>query len=152
MMATSQKQGAEDPRPEISSDERDRLIAETAYFRALERGFEHGDPLIDWLDAEKEIDAKFELSPHDTVLELLYERLAKTNEKLRQLVARARSEAHEECSEELERIHKLRDVFGERLNDIRELTGDAREHAKHKAQRLWKELSAGLSRLGAHFD
>jgi hypothetical protein len=39
----------------ISTDERQRMIAETAYFHALERGFTGGDPLDDWLIAEREI-------------------------------------------------------------------------------------------------
>ncbi len=37
-------------------DERAARIAEAAYFRASQRGFEGGDPVEDWLDAEREID------------------------------------------------------------------------------------------------
>lgn len=40
---------------EISSEERQRMIAEAAYFRALERGFTGGSSLDDWLIAEREI-------------------------------------------------------------------------------------------------
>ncbi|MGA9031931.1 MAG: DUF2934 domain-containing protein [Sulfuricaulis sp.] len=40
----------------ISPEERHRMIAEAAYFRALERGFDGGDPLTDWLAAEKQIE------------------------------------------------------------------------------------------------
>lgn len=39
----------------VSADERQKMIAEAAYFRALERGFSGGDPLDDWLMAEREI-------------------------------------------------------------------------------------------------
>lgn len=35
--------------------EQRRMIAEAAYFRALKRGFNGGDPLDDWLAAEREI-------------------------------------------------------------------------------------------------
>lgn len=42
----------------LASDERQRHIAEAAYFRALERGFSGGDELADWLAAEAEIDAR----------------------------------------------------------------------------------------------
>jgi Zinc-ribbon containing domain/Protein of unknown function (DUF2934) len=41
--------------PLISSEERQRMIAEVAYFRAMQRGFTNGDPLDDWLAAEREI-------------------------------------------------------------------------------------------------
>jgi hypothetical protein len=33
------------------------MIAEVAYFRAEARGFEGGDPVRDWLEAEAEVDA-----------------------------------------------------------------------------------------------
>jgi hypothetical protein len=39
----------------ISAEERERMIAEAAYFRAMQRGFSSGDPLDDWLGAEREI-------------------------------------------------------------------------------------------------
>lgn len=49
----------------ISSEQRQRMIEEAAYYRALERGFEGGDPVEDWLNAELEIDAKYSLKAHD---------------------------------------------------------------------------------------
>ena len=44
-----------EPAP-ITSEQRLQLIAEAAYFRAQARGFEGGDPIADWLDAEREVD------------------------------------------------------------------------------------------------
>lgn len=41
---------------EISVDERHRMIAERAYYRAQRRGFAPGAELEDWLLAEAEID------------------------------------------------------------------------------------------------
>ena len=46
----------------VSPEERQRLIAEAAYFRALQRGF-GGDPVADWLVAEREIDGRLMRSP-----------------------------------------------------------------------------------------
>jgi len=40
----------------ISVEQRRQQIAEAAYFRAVSRGFEGGDPVADWLDAEREVD------------------------------------------------------------------------------------------------
>lgn len=40
------------------ADSRERLIAEIAYFKALERGFEPGHELEDWLGAEAEFNRK----------------------------------------------------------------------------------------------
>lgn len=43
----------------FSGEDRYRMIAEAAYFRAESRGFEHGSDLDDWLSAEVEIDELF---------------------------------------------------------------------------------------------
>lgn len=41
---------------EISPEDREQLIAETAYYRALSRGFEGDEHLRDWFEAEKIVD------------------------------------------------------------------------------------------------
>jgi hypothetical protein len=38
-------------------EERQRMIAEAAYYRAQQRGFNGGDTMGDWLAAEAEINA-----------------------------------------------------------------------------------------------
>lgn len=43
-------------RAEIEPGIRHRMIAEAAYLKAEQRGFSSGDPLDDWLTAEREID------------------------------------------------------------------------------------------------
>jgi hypothetical protein len=43
------------PSPQTSEEERQRLIAESAYYRAMMRGFQNGNPADDWLAAEREI-------------------------------------------------------------------------------------------------
>jgi hypothetical protein len=42
----------------ISPEERHRLIAEAAYYRARQRGFTGGAEVEDWLAAEAEVDNK----------------------------------------------------------------------------------------------
>lgn len=46
------------PRNAVSAAERQRMVAEAAYYRATRRGFGPGDPVRDWVEAEAEIDAK----------------------------------------------------------------------------------------------
>lgn len=41
----------------ISPEERERMIARAAYFRAEKRGFAPGHEMQDWLEAEAEVDA-----------------------------------------------------------------------------------------------
>jgi hypothetical protein len=45
------------PLPAGRSKSREEMIAEAAYYRASRRGFAPGDPVRDWLEAEREIDA-----------------------------------------------------------------------------------------------
>lgn len=39
-----------------AEEQRNCMIAEAAYFRAEKRGFAEGDPVQDWLQAEREIE------------------------------------------------------------------------------------------------
>jgi hypothetical protein len=41
----------------IPTEERQRMIAQAAYYRAERRGFRDGNPEQDWIEAEAEIDA-----------------------------------------------------------------------------------------------
>lgn len=40
-----------------NGEDRQEMIAIAAYYRAERRGFDGGDPTLDWLEAEAEIDA-----------------------------------------------------------------------------------------------
>jgi len=40
-----------------NGEDRQEMIAIAAYYRAERRGFDGGDPMLDWLEAEAEIDA-----------------------------------------------------------------------------------------------
>ncbi len=59
VMIAPRPQAAEEPRaerPRVSGDERHRMISRAAYGRAERSGFA-GDPVQDWLVAEREVDA-----------------------------------------------------------------------------------------------
>ena len=45
--------------PEITPETLASMIAERAYFKAEQRGFQDGSPEQDWYEAEAEIDGKF---------------------------------------------------------------------------------------------
>lgn len=49
------KSEAESAMTAPSQDERHQMIAEAAYYRAMERGFCDGDPTEDWLQAEADV-------------------------------------------------------------------------------------------------
>ena len=58
-IAVKSKQGkAENPAiaaPGVSAEERERFVAQAAYFRAEKRGFAPGCELQDWVEAEAEV-------------------------------------------------------------------------------------------------
>lgn len=51
--------GEKEVKGPLSAEERHRMIAEAAYFKALERGPGNPDPEGDWYAAEAMIDAKY---------------------------------------------------------------------------------------------
>lgn len=48
--------GISDSSPADSDCPREQMIAEAAYFRAQQRGFEPGNEMFDWLQAEADIE------------------------------------------------------------------------------------------------
>lgn len=46
----------------IMAERRHQMIAIAAYYRAERRAFRDGDSVIDWLEAEAEVDGMFERS------------------------------------------------------------------------------------------
>jgi hypothetical protein len=44
---------------ELTDEDRFRMIAETAYLKAEQRGFQGEQAMEDWLQAEAEVDAQF---------------------------------------------------------------------------------------------
>ena len=53
--AKSELQARKDVGPSISAQERQKLVARAAYFRAEKRGFAPGCELQDWVEAEAEV-------------------------------------------------------------------------------------------------
>lgn len=44
------------PKPVLSSEQRNHYVAVAAFYIAERRGFTLGDPMVDWLAAEAEVD------------------------------------------------------------------------------------------------
>jgi hypothetical protein len=136
-------------RRRISARERQRMIAEAAYYRAEGRRGAEGDPLRDWLEAEAAIDAEYEVLPADSALEALLEQLRDANEHLRRVVVALRAEATDEWYEDIGRAKKLRDDFAGKLDELRAQTGRAEQKIRRQAEKLWGDLAKALRRLGA---
>jgi Zinc-ribbon containing domain/Protein of unknown function (DUF2934) len=70
------------PAPTVAPEERRHMIEEAAYYRAQQRGFDGGDPVEDWLAAEREINRMLP-SPQQQKRELAaYQQLRQSVEKI----------------------------------------------------------------------
>jgi hypothetical protein len=112
----------------VTAEQRQRMIAEAAYFRAQRRGFQIGNPLEDWLAAEAEIDRVLDGSDGD--------RLSITQQELDELMARADQAQLELLAESLKiKLAERKNAGGElpRLNGTDSLA--------------WEALSAALASI-----
>ncbi|MBN1239418.1 MAG: DUF2934 domain-containing protein [Gammaproteobacteria bacterium] len=137
---------------EVTEDQRRQMIAEAAYLRAERRGFNGGDPLNDWLEAETEVDARLRETGGKDLLEELDERLAVANRRLRSFkkkLSGMKADAREEWTHDVEKLEKLRDRFRKRLDEIRTQGEHASEKKKAQADKIWREISGVIERVSA---
>jgi hypothetical protein len=139
--------------PQHSTEQRERMIAEAAYFRAKQRGFQGGDPLDDWLQAEAEIDRR-ELGGEQPARARLADQVAaqlrEWDGQVSALATRARevsSTVRAELERELERLKPLRATAGQALDDMRQRAGQATDDLRALSEKVRSELADGLENL-----
>jgi DNA anti-recombination protein RmuC len=138
---------------EHSTEQRQRMIAEAAYFRAEQRGFQGGDPVDDWLQAEAEID-QLELGGGQPARARLADQIAaqlrEWDGQVSTLAAKARdlsSTVRAELERELERLKPLRTTAGQALDDMRQRAGQATDDLRALSEKVRSELADGLENL-----
>jgi predicted nucleic acid-binding Zn-ribbon protein len=133
----------------VDPEQRSRMIAEAAYFRAEQRGFEGGDPLVDWVEAEAEIDSKLSNGNDRSVHDRLEEQVAIAGEKLKALkrkVSRMKVDARKEWRQDVEKLAELRDSLEKKLEEIRDRGENASRKAQKQAEKIWDEISDIIQR------
>lgn len=154
-------------RSPITAEERRRLIEEAAYLRAERRGFANGDPVADWLDAEAEVNAHFpdraaaeraaaadERRPKDRKLELLEKQLHAANQGFHDMLLRLENlydDVRDEWHDDLDRLRQARESFEGKIDEIREMTGPAKQKAKREADRLFKTVGDAMRKLDGRY-
>ena len=134
----------------VSSGQRRQMIAEAAYFRAEQRGFNGGDPVEDWMAAEAEVDARLDELSKDDLLERLEAGLATANKKLtsfRRKVTSLSADARKEWQQDIEKLGKLRDNLRKQMKVLREQGEEASHKARQQAEKGWQEISDLLRRF-----
>ena len=124
------------------ADQKRRMIAEAAYFRAQERGFANSDPVQDWLAAEAEIDEHLEkLSDR----ELQNQELA-AYEKMRRQVKKIFADTRETIN--VETFKHAFEKVNKELKDIGEFLPETVDKASKK---LKQETVGAVEKLGSNW-
>jgi hypothetical protein len=133
----------------VDSGLRRRMIAEAAYFRAQKRNFKGGDPVTDWIEAEREIEAGSG-SPDDRhILDRIEEQVATAGKKLKALkrkVSSMKVDARKEWKQDVEKLAELRDSLEKRLEEVRDRGEHASRKAQKQAEKIWDEISEIVQR------
>lgn len=136
----------------ITPEERHRMIAETAYFLAQERGFTGGDPVSDWIEAERRVDQQLWALATARLVERLESGVATAAQKLGALkrrVSTLAASARTELNVDVEKLDMLKLALRSRLDEVKERGGQVSQSALHQAEKVWTELSDALQRVTA---
>lgn len=120
----------------LSPQEYRRRVAEAAYFRALNRGFAGGDPVEDWLAAEREINAALPSPNQQKEEAIVYDKL---RTRLRRLLADVEGAMNAET---------VRHAFDRATEEIRKTGGHTSETVAKVAASLRKDMASAAERLG----
>ncbi len=140
----SGKQQVEAKRAAISGEERRRMVAEAAYFRALQRGFAGGSPEDDWYTAEAEILRCF---PAGMPSAKQQKQELAAYKKLRAEVQRLLGEAREKVSGDT-----LQEAFGRASEEIKRAGGYSAETVGRVTESLRKDLAYAADKMGPRWE
>ncbi len=134
------KSAQTNPTELISPDDRQRMIAEAAYLRAAQRGFQGGDPTDDWLAAEAEIDRALPRAQQQKEEIALYERLrSEVQDRLGEIRAGVNAES-------------VRDAVERAVARIREAGGQTGDRLNRVAESLRKDITSAAERMGPQWE
>jgi hypothetical protein len=136
----------------VTSGQRQQMIAEAAYFKAERRGFNGGDAVRDWCEAEAEIDARLLQLEDGQVVQRIEEVLESAARRLaasRRKVARLSNEARGEWERDLDKLAALRDTLKPKLVELKEQGERAGRIVRGQAEKIRDEITEVVQRLEA---
>jgi Protein of unknown function (DUF2934) len=136
----------------VPPEERHRMIAETAYFLAQERGFTDGDPVSDWIEAERRVDRQMLTVATARLVERLESGVAtaaKNLSSVKRRVSMLAAGARTELDADVERLDALKLSLRSKLEELKDCSEEVSQKALHQAESLWNELSEALQRVAA---
>lgn len=126
---------------DISPELRDHMIAEAAYFMAEHRGFQGGDPVQDWLEAEAEITVMLGGERPATAEETAAYR------RLRDEVAKALSQVQDKVD-----VAAVKDAFERGVAELRHLEGVSAQAMQRAATALREDMRHAAERMGPSWE
>jgi hypothetical protein len=136
----------------VSAGQRRQMVAEAAYFRAERRGFNGGDTVRDWCEAEAEVDARLRQVEEGQLVERIEEVVTAASKKLatvRRKVVGLSADARGEWQKDIDKLAKLRDALVAELAELREQGEQAGHTLRVGAEKIRAEVAEVVNRLGA---
>ncbi len=126
-----------------ASEERHHMIETTAYYRAEKRGFFDGDPVKDWLEAEREIEALFQQL--DDAGSGMQERAAyqRMRAEFKKILAGAQDTINADT---------IRQAFDRAGRELKELGKFVPATVDRAGKRLKQEVAAAVEKMGPRWD
>jgi flagellar biosynthesis/type III secretory pathway chaperone len=134
----------------VTEDQRQQMIAEAAYFLAERRGFNGGDSVADWIEAEAEVDERLRRIDAASVLESLTDGVESATKKLAEMKRKAStlaSGARVQVNRDIDRLGELRDSLRVKVKELRAQGEHAGDVAVQQAERVWQELADAMRRM-----
>jgi hypothetical protein len=126
-----------------TSAEKHRMIETAAYYRAQKRGFSDNDPLADWLEAEKEIEALLQQAENAGSTrheQAAYERM---RAEFKRILAGAQDTINADT---------IGQAFERAGREIRELGEYVPETVDRAGKRLKQEVTAAIEKIGPRWN
>jgi chromosome segregation ATPase len=136
----------------VTPNERERMIAEAAYYKAEHRGFAAGDTVRDWCEAEAEVDARLRRLEVEQWLDWLEDGMAaaaKRMSALKRKMTGLSSEARTEWQRDLDKLKALREDLKPTLDELRKQGEDAGARLRDHAERLRAEIAELVAKVSA---
>ena len=126
-----------------TAEEKRRMIATAAYYRAQKREFADGDPVADWLEAEKEIEALLQQSEKGRSSRQEHAAYERMRAEFKKILAGAQETINADT---------VKQAFERAVKEIKELGEYVPETVDRAGKRLKKEVAAAVEKVGPRWD
>ena len=125
-----------------TSEDKHRMIETAAYYRAQKRGFSNDDPVADWFEAEREIEALLQGGDAgtDSQEHAAYQRM---RAEFRRILAGAQDTISADT---------IKHAFERAGKEIRELGEFVPETVNRAGKRLKQEVTAAVEKMGPRWN